>query len=156
MDEATRVQPIPTGDLNSVDIVDLVKKDLDNRAALGLVKYGQKLKVLNGRSHLVDLYQELCDAVQYCKGEILKREYLEAENIELKKQNAHITKQLNEFLNDNLRLREALKPFAEAFEPRTNMHDNDIVQKAFDRNCCTPTMTMGNFRKAAEAMDGNK
>ena len=143
MDEATVVQPIPTGDLNSVDIVDLVKKDLDDRAALGLVKYGQKLKVLNGRSHLVDLYQELCDAVKYCKGEILKRECLEAENIELKKQNTHITKQLNEFLNDNLRLREALKPFADiADSAAANLSVNNY-HKGFEI-----------YERAAEALEG--
>lgn len=54
-------------------IVDLVVSDLRERAQHGEAKYGVRLQPHNGRVALVDLYQELLDAVQYIRQEIEER-----------------------------------------------------------------------------------
>jgi hypothetical protein len=46
---------------------------------------------------------------------------------------------------------EALKPFAEAFNPKTNVDDDPKFQAFLDRNQITPQVTMGDFRRAHEA-----
>lgn len=42
-----------------------LREDLIARALMGEKKYGTKLRVFNGRSAIVDLYQELQDALMY-------------------------------------------------------------------------------------------
>lgn len=42
-----------------------LREDLTARAEQGLKKYGTKLRTVNGRRAIVDLYQELLDAVMY-------------------------------------------------------------------------------------------
>lgn len=42
-----------------------VREDLIARAEIGEKKYGTKLRVRNGRRAIVDLYQELLDALMY-------------------------------------------------------------------------------------------
>jgi hypothetical protein len=42
-----------------------LREDLCARAEVGLRKYGTKLRVNNGRRAVVDLYQELMDALMY-------------------------------------------------------------------------------------------
>lgn len=95
----------------------------------------------------------------------VKIEQLEIEKIELNANFERIVKGQRdtivlfkkdevELRAENKRLREALRPFAEAFEPRTNVDQDDEIQRAFDRNSCTPQMTMGDFRKAAEVLEG--
>jgi hypothetical protein len=44
--------------------------DLEARAQMGMAKYGTRLKAHNGRSALVDLYQELMDAFVYMRQHI--------------------------------------------------------------------------------------
>lgn len=66
----------------------------------------------------------------------------------------HLESKVAVLESENKRLREALKPFADAFEPKTNTDPDEKWQAAFDRNMCTPSMTMGDFRKAHEAMEG--
>ena len=46
---------------------DLVVKDMKDRDAWGRSKYGTPLQPFNGRDAIVDLYQELLDAVVYCR-----------------------------------------------------------------------------------------
>jgi hypothetical protein len=46
---------------------DLVIKDMTDRDQWGRSKYGTPLQPFNGRDALVDLYQELLDAVVYCR-----------------------------------------------------------------------------------------
>lgn len=70
-DEATRIQSKPTG--NGKLVVVEVVKDLLNRSDEGAKKYGTPLRVDNGRSALLDLYQELLDATQYIKQELMER-----------------------------------------------------------------------------------
>jgi hypothetical protein len=65
--------------IGQVDVTPLVVKDLLERSAVGIKKYGRPLQSNNGRSALVDLYQELLDACQYIKQEIIERE-LKGEN----------------------------------------------------------------------------
>ena len=61
----TRPQTDPTEGRDSV--TDAVIKDLADRREMGRAKYGTELKTFNGRSAMVDLYQELLDAVLYLK-----------------------------------------------------------------------------------------
>jgi hypothetical protein len=60
----------------SKPIHELVKRDLDKRAKLGLKKYGQYLYAKHSRNALQDLYEELLDAASYCK-QILMEEEME-------------------------------------------------------------------------------
>ncbi len=55
-----------------------VVKDMEGRNAMGIEKYGTPLQYDNERDHLVDLYQELLDAVVYLKAERMKRANLSA------------------------------------------------------------------------------
>jgi hypothetical protein len=57
-----------------VDVADFVLVDIQERVAAGQRKYGTKLQTGNGRDPLWDLYQELLDAVFYCRQAILERE----------------------------------------------------------------------------------
>jgi len=44
---------------------EMLREDLEARAEMGLKKYGTKLRVNNGRRAIVDLYQEIMDAIMY-------------------------------------------------------------------------------------------
>ena len=65
MSAATTTQPKPKG--QDVIILALVKQDLIARAEVGERKYGEKLKPFNGRSALVDAYQEALDLCMYLR-----------------------------------------------------------------------------------------
>ena len=54
-------------------IVDLVVEDFLARAEMGKEKYGTYLQASNGRDPMVDLLQELMDAVMYCRQELQRR-----------------------------------------------------------------------------------
>lgn len=51
-----------------------VIKDIEERAEKGKGIYGTYLRTFDGRPILVDLYQELIDAVMYTKKELMERE----------------------------------------------------------------------------------
>lgn len=53
---------------------DLVMADIEQRDEFGLRKYGTRLQPGNGRDVLMDLYQELLDAVVYCRQAIYERD----------------------------------------------------------------------------------
>jgi hypothetical protein len=57
---------------NNPSIHDLVCCDIQARKAFGLEKYGVPLQAGNGRKSIIDLYQELLDAV--CYGRIIIEE----------------------------------------------------------------------------------
>lgn len=59
-------QPRPTPN-DKPNIADLVVEDIVERKRIGTERYGTPLQPFNGRSGLVDLYQELLDAVQYIR-----------------------------------------------------------------------------------------
>lgn len=63
-------QPIPG---SGVPTHDLVSSDFSKRRAFGISKYGVDHQHDNGRDHLLDLYEELMDAVIYARAEIEKR-----------------------------------------------------------------------------------
>lgn len=44
-----------------------LRNDLGYRAEMGKAKYGTYLRTNNGRSPLLDLYQEICDAIMYAQ-----------------------------------------------------------------------------------------
>jgi len=46
--------------------------DLQKRASVGFQKYGTRLKTDNGRAWGVDLYQELLDAINYYRKDMLE------------------------------------------------------------------------------------
>jgi hypothetical protein len=62
-------QPSP---LNSsgIPVVDLVIKDLSDRKAFGIAKYGTALQANNGRNNLIDVYQEVLDMAIYIRCQI--------------------------------------------------------------------------------------
>lgn len=62
---ASREQPVPHG--SGTPIIELVQADLEERAKKGEKAYGERLKAHNGRDAMVDLYQELLDAVCYLR-----------------------------------------------------------------------------------------
>lgn len=64
-------QPPPTP--GKTKVLDAVLKDLTDRAETGKSKYGTYLYTHNGRSALVDLYQELLDAAMYIKQLLLEQ-----------------------------------------------------------------------------------
>ncbi len=57
----------------TTDIAEAVIEDIKERKKIGMEKYGSPLQAHNGRRALVDLYQELLDAVQYLKQELIER-----------------------------------------------------------------------------------
>ncbi len=63
--------PIPNG---RPAVWDLVLADMAARDAEGRRKYGVPLQPHNGRDPLVDLYQELLDAVVYARQAIYERD----------------------------------------------------------------------------------
>jgi hypothetical protein len=56
-------------------ILNLVLEDLKTRAEHGQKKYGTFLMSHNGRDGMMDLYQELLDAVMYIRQLIEEREH---------------------------------------------------------------------------------
>lgn len=69
---AAAVQPAPkpaTGEA----IWELVIRDFETRDRLGRAKYGVPLQAGNGRDALLDLYQELLDAVVYTRQALEER-----------------------------------------------------------------------------------
>jgi hypothetical protein len=63
--EEAKQQVAPAGD--GREVLPEVLKDIEARAQTGLSKYGTLLKTDNGRNALLDMYQELIDAVMYVK-----------------------------------------------------------------------------------------
>ena len=74
MGAALKVQKRPSG--SGVEIIELVKQDLIDRSELGEKKYGEKLKPFNGRSALVDAYQEALDLCMYLRQLIYETEII--------------------------------------------------------------------------------
>lgn len=70
-------QPQPNGQGDPV--LGFVLADLTNRALVGKEKYGEPLKVFNGRSSITDLMQELYDAVMYGKQMEMEMEVIGSE-----------------------------------------------------------------------------
>lgn len=68
--------PIPN---SSTPVWDLVKIDIDERDKFGREKYGVSLQCFNGRDGLIDIYQELLDAVVYTRKEIEERRIMSEE-----------------------------------------------------------------------------
>jgi len=62
---ATKRQPPPSGD--GEDVTELVLRDLAERKAAGVRKYGVPLRTFNGRDALVDAYQESLDLTVYLR-----------------------------------------------------------------------------------------
>lgn len=75
--DAAAGEPMPTG--NGVDVAvvaaqwfknngyDEIAEDIEARIRLGERKYGTRLKAFNGRVALMDLYQEVLDAINYAQ-----------------------------------------------------------------------------------------
>ena len=62
--------------MSKIDITPLVIKDLMARTEMGIGKYGRPLQAFNGRKASQDLYEELLDAVQYLKQDMVERRML--------------------------------------------------------------------------------
>ena len=68
--KASESEPEPTGDGQIV--LYQVMKDLIDRAEIGKEKYGTYLKTDNGRSALMDAYQEALDLCMYLKQTLME------------------------------------------------------------------------------------
>lgn len=77
----TREEPSPTMSEHP-PIIGQVMRDLVRRADGGVKKYGTLLRPFNGRNQLVDLYQELLDAVCYCAALIYEEEHNGVRNVQ--------------------------------------------------------------------------
>jgi hypothetical protein len=66
-------QPLPNtdNDLPHADVMQEIIDDLIARRELGAIRYGQPLRTFNGRDALVDLQQELLDALVY-SGQVMR------------------------------------------------------------------------------------
>ncbi len=62
-------------------IQDLVLEDVIERKRIGIERYGQPVLPHNGRDALVDLYQELLDAVMYTRQLIYERDHPQEQEI---------------------------------------------------------------------------
>lgn len=69
---ATKHEPEPVG--NGQIIIDLVEKDLRDRAEVGKEKYGTYLRANNGRNSLMDAYQEVLDLAMYLRQLIYEKD----------------------------------------------------------------------------------
>ena len=69
---ATVEQPAPAP-ANGPAIWDLVIADMRARDAVGVERYGRRLRAGDGRNHLVDAYQEALDLAVYLRQEIEER-----------------------------------------------------------------------------------
>ena len=78
IDAAAR-QALPTGE--GTEILPLVLKDLQDRAAAGKLKYGTTLKTGNGRDVLLDIYQEILDAAMYIRQQMAERDLEDDRNV---------------------------------------------------------------------------
>lgn len=66
-------EPLPTADPTRGNVQDLVIEDITERKRVGIERYGTPLQTFNGRDALIDLYQELLDAVMYTRQLIEER-----------------------------------------------------------------------------------
>lgn len=66
-------QPLPVGN-DQPHIHDLVAKDLADRKALGISRYGQPLQPHNGRNSLRDAYEEALDLTVYLATALYEQE----------------------------------------------------------------------------------
>jgi hypothetical protein len=75
--------PEPMPRPGKTDVTESLIAHLRERQAQGIRTYGTSLQTFNGRRALVDLREELLDALQYVEQEILERQELEAETVPL-------------------------------------------------------------------------
>lgn len=72
MTQASEHQPAPSPGCENV--IDLVERDLRERAETGKAKYGTYLQTHNGRDALWDAYQEVLDQAMYLRQVLAERE----------------------------------------------------------------------------------
>jgi hypothetical protein len=70
----TQPEPTPISTPDAQSVTRAVMADLAEREKHGIAKYGTTLQTFNGRNALVDLYQELIDATQYCRQLLMKEQ----------------------------------------------------------------------------------
>lgn len=70
-------QPVPHG--IGREIHPMVIEDIERRAELGEERYGERLRAHNGRSALIDAYEEALDLAIYLRQEIEERGLIEPE-----------------------------------------------------------------------------
>lgn len=66
-------QPLPIKN-NLPCVQDLVTKDIEERKALGIQRYGTILQPHNGRDVLLDAYQEAMDLTLYLRQALFERD----------------------------------------------------------------------------------
>ena len=93
--DAAAEQPKPEG--SGTPIVVHVMKDIAERVAVGVERYGEPLKANNGRNALLDLYQELIDGVMYIRQELEERKSKD-EQIDILENTNRTLKHINDIL----------------------------------------------------------
>lgn len=56
----------------SPEVYESVCSDIERRIALGVQRYGRRLQTQNGRDSLLDWYEEILDATNYSRQEMLE------------------------------------------------------------------------------------
>jgi len=67
-------EPSPTQTKESIEVVPLVLKDIEDRMVFGIRKYGTPLMTHNGRDALADAYQESLDQTIYLRQLLAERD----------------------------------------------------------------------------------
>ena len=62
-------------------LIDAIARDVDERTALGIKRYGSTLQTNNGRDVCRDQYEELLDAAQYGKQRVLQSSCAHAQRL---------------------------------------------------------------------------
>lgn len=75
----TNGEPVDTNAPSDVVLFGVLH-DLTDRAAIGKRRYGTLLSTNNGRSAMLDLYEELLDACMYIKQLLMETEENEEDN----------------------------------------------------------------------------
>lgn len=114
--EHNKPQPAPKG--KGREITPLVIKDLEMRSAMGKEKYGETLRAFNGRDPLVDLYQELIDAVQYIRQLIEEQREKAAEKSEVDEVVAQAVEGMEDPEGKRLLIDETLQGMAPTYTAR--------------------------------------
>lgn len=106
---------------------DLVIEDMRQRDEFGTQKYNTRLQPNNGRSFLVDAYQELLDLAVYVRGELYERQEL-AKSIDSLNLPEDVAKALNDI---SLQIRAAYEDRIEELESAIRRH-RDADSGAYD------------------------
>lgn len=121
--DASRNEPLPASK-SSTDIASLVVEDIHRRAQVGEQKYGERLRPFNGRSALVDAYQEALDLCMYLR-----------QLIEENRSSKRNVRMFDAMLRADLKKKECSVCGVEGDPERVNFFDCPICNYTFCEKC---------------------